>query len=113
MVFNCEVESVHEKVYNWHYMDIISSEPQPVGMIVGTMTVLDVKIGIKLVVSHVILGITVVLEVIIISLVVIVASKDGTIELVVINIIDGTILVLVVNKASTVEAVSDNYTVKM
>ena len=50
------------------------------GVGVATMTVLDVEIAIELVVPNAILGITVVLEVITISLVVIVASKDGTIE---------------------------------
>ena len=78
------------------------------GVAVVALTVLDVKVSIELVVLHVIDGITVVLEVITISLVLIVASKDGTREpLVVVNLIDGIILVLVVNIASTVEAVSD------
>ena len=77
-------------------------------MAVVALTVLDVKVSIELVVLHVIDSITVVLEVITISLVLIIASNDGTIELVeVVNLIDGIILVLVVNIASTVEAVSD------
>ena len=80
------------------------------GVTVVAMTVLDVKITIDLVELHIIDGITVVLKVFTISLVVIVASKDGTIELVVVvNLIDCIILVLVVNIASTVEAVSDKY----
>ena len=78
------------------------------GVTVVALTVLDVKITIDLVELHTIDGITVILEVITISLVVIVASKDGAIELVVwVNLID--CIILVVNIASTVEAVSDKY----